>query len=81
MTVDSPREAVPLGSTAPPSRTAAWLPWAVVALLATAVTLTVVLTDNSATVVEPAYPSASARRSVSRHGCLPTCSPPYGWVC
>ncbi len=57
MTVDSPREAVPLRSTAPPSRTAAWLPWAVVALLATVVTLTVVLTDNSATAVEPVYPS------------------------
>jgi hypothetical protein len=57
MTVDSPREATPLGSTALPSRTAAWLPWAVVAVLATAVTLTFVITSNSATVVEPVYPS------------------------
>src|SRR4051794_21489433 len=57
MTVDSPREATPIGSTAPHSHTAAWLPWAVVALLATAVTLTFVLTNNSATVVEPVYPS------------------------
>ena len=40
-----------------PSPTAAWLPWAVVGVLATIVVLTLVITDNSATITEPAYPS------------------------
>jgi hypothetical protein len=57
LSIDSPSVAEPPRDTTRPSQTAAWLPWAVVALLATAVTLTVVLTDNSATAVEPVYPS------------------------
>jgi hypothetical protein len=57
MTIDTPSEATPLRSTAPPSRTAAWVSWAAVAALAAIVALTFVLTDNSATVVEPPYPS------------------------
>ncbi len=52
-----PREASPTSSSSPPSRTAAWLPWLIVAVLAAAVVLTNVLTDNSATAVEPVYPS------------------------
>ena len=35
----------------------AWLPWAAVATLTALVTLTLVITDNSATVTEPAYPA------------------------
>ncbi|MGZ5364919.1 MAG: hypothetical protein ACXWZR_13700 [Mycobacterium sp.] len=57
MTIESPSEATPAMSTPPPSRTAAWLPWVVVAALTAIVVLTFVLTDNSATVVEPPYPS------------------------
>src|SRR5215213_2507599 len=56
MTIDTPSEATALSRTAP-SRTAAWLPWVVVAALTATVVLTFVLTDNSATVVEPPYPS------------------------
>ncbi len=56
MSVSSPSVTDASRGGSQPSRTAAWLPWAVVALLATAVTLTFVLADNSATAVEPAYP-------------------------
>ena len=57
MTIETPSETEPVASTPPPSRTAAWLPWVVVAALTAIVVLTFVLTDNSATVVEPPYPS------------------------
>ena len=58
MSIDSPQEAPPAGAiVTPPSRTAAWLPWVVVAVLAALVVGTLVLTDNSATVAEPPYPS------------------------
>jgi hypothetical protein len=57
MTIDTPRPTVSESGASPPSRNAAWLPWLVVAALATAVTSTLVLTDNSATTVEPRYPS------------------------
>jgi hypothetical protein len=57
MSVDSPSVTEPTDDTSRRSQTAAWLPWAVVALLATIVTLTFVLTNNSATTAEPVYPS------------------------
>lgn len=58
MSIDSPSATRRDGRRAEPtSPTAAWLPWAVVAGLATIVVLTLVLTDNSATVTEPTYPS------------------------
>ena len=58
MSIDSPSATRRDGRRAEPtSPTAAWLPWAVVAGLATIVVLTFVLTDNSATVTEPTYPS------------------------
>ena len=58
MSVDSPNEAPPASAIdSPPSRTAAWLPWVVVAVLTALVVGTLVLTDNSATVAEPVYPS------------------------
>ncbi|WP_029116498.1 hypothetical protein [Mycobacterium sp. URHB0044] len=58
MSIDSPKEAPPASAiVTPPSRTAAWLPWVVVAVLTALVVGTLVLTDNSATVVEPPYPS------------------------
>ena len=58
MSIDSPSEAPPASAiVTPPSRTAAWLPWAVVAVLTALVVGTLVMTDNSATVAEPPYPS------------------------
>ena len=41
--------------------------------------LTLVLTDNSATAVEPPYPSDHLD-DPSCHGYSATCSPPYGWL-
>lgn len=49
--------AIAPNATSRPPRTATWLPWVVVALLATVVTMTYVLTNNSATIAEPVYPS------------------------
>lgn len=58
MSKDSPSAAQPRGQlTEKPSSTAAWLPWVVVAGLAAIVITTLVITDNSATVIEPPYPS------------------------
>ncbi len=57
MTVDAPHEPRRPSSAPNPSRTAAWLPWVVVAILTAAVTLAFVLTDNSAEISEPPYPS------------------------
>jgi hypothetical protein len=58
MSIDSPNEAPPASPiVTPPSRTAAWLPWVVVAVFTALVVGTLVLTDNSATVAEPPYPS------------------------
>lgn len=58
MSIDSPSKAEPRTQlTERPSPTAAWLPWVIVALLATIVILTLVITDNSGTITEPAYPS------------------------
>jgi hypothetical protein len=58
MSIDSPSATEPEGQlTERPSSTAAWLPWAVVAGLATIVVLTLVITDNSGTVTEPLYPT------------------------
>ena len=58
MTIESPsatgKQAQRLKSS---SSTAAWLPWVVVGALTAIVVLTLVLTDNSATVTEPTYPS------------------------
>ncbi|WP_197509141.1 MULTISPECIES: hypothetical protein [unclassified Mycobacterium] len=56
MTIDTPIETSSGSVISPPSRTAAWLPWMVVAVLAAIVVGTLVLTDNSATVVAPPYP-------------------------
>jgi len=57
VTIGTPSETAPVESPAAPQRTAAWLPWAVVAMLAAIVVGTFVLTDNSATNIEPPYPS------------------------
>jgi hypothetical protein len=57
MTTDTRSEATPVTGLPLRSRTAAWLPWAVVAVLSAIVVATVVITDNSSTVVEPVYPS------------------------
>jgi hypothetical protein len=57
MSIDSPSVTTPPNGTSRRSLTAAWLPWLVVAFLATTITLTFILTDNSTAVVEPAYPS------------------------
>ena len=56
MTVDTNHESSSVTATSPPSRTAAWLPWVVVGVLTAIVVGTLVVTDNSATVVEPPYP-------------------------
>jgi hypothetical protein len=59
MSLDSPSALQPDSRLARrPSETAAWLPWAVVMGLATIVVLTLVLTDNSASIAEPVYPSS-----------------------
>lgn len=47
----------PAGETRRGYPAAAWIPWVLVALFATAVTLTVIITDNSATAIKPVYPS------------------------
>ena len=57
MSINSPSVTEPPRDSPRPSQTASWLPWAVVALLGAVVTLTFVLTNNSATIVEPVYPS------------------------
>lgn len=57
MTVRTPSEASGGTPAAPPTRTGAWLPWVVLAVLVALVVGTFVVTDNSATVVEPPYPS------------------------
>lgn len=57
MTVRTPSEASGATPAAPPTRTGAWLPWVVLAVLVALVVGTFVVTDNSATVVEPPYPS------------------------
>ena len=65
MSIDSPNEAPPASAiVTPPSRTAAWLPWVVVAVLTAMVVGTLVLTDNSATVAEPALPVTPSRRPI-----------------
>jgi hypothetical protein len=56
MTIDTPIKAASGDVTSPPSRTAAWLPWIVVGVLAAIVVGTFVVTDNSATMAEPLYP-------------------------
>ena len=64
MSIDSPRVSTPPQQTSRRSQSAVWMPWLVVAFLATTITLTFILTDNSTTVVEPPYPSHQLDNSV-----------------
>ena len=57
MSIAAPNVPASAAPTSAPSRTAAWLPWAVVAAMATIVVTTLVVTDNSASISEPAYPT------------------------
>lgn len=56
MTVKAADETLRGRGTTPASPSAAWLPWVVLGVLATLVIGTFVVTDDSATVAEPAYP-------------------------
>jgi hypothetical protein len=57
MAIHPSAAATSTSDTAHGPRWLAWLPWGAVAVLAALVTLTVLITDNSATITEPAYPS------------------------